>query len=263
MKNHTSCTGKCVRNAKLCPEDRFNQDSDTCVCTCKHKARNCSDNHRYVTSLVSVSPHRVWPRPACSLQNPVQRKAFTKGNCKLFCSPLASFCNSYCSCVFFVRWNNADHVCACECHLGPKDETLKKVTIYLVFWVLYVNQSLLIAEIYQNSITSTTLTWLRPPRPSHDHQCEIVWIYLVFCVLYVNQSSLIAEIYQHSITSTTLTWLRPPRPSHDHQCEIVWIYLVFCVLYVNQSSLIAEIYQHSITSTTSTWLRPPRPSHGL
>ena len=93
------------------------------------------------------------------------------------------------------------------------------------------------AEIYQHSITSTTLTWLRPPRPSHGLRCEIVWFYLVFCVLYVNQSLLITEIYQHSITSTTLTWLRPPRPSHGLRCEIVWIYLVFCVLYVNQSSL--------------------------
>ena len=140
---------------------------------------------------------------------------------------------------------------------------LSVVWIYLVFRVLYVNQSLLIAEIYQHFITSTTLTWLRPPRPSHGLRCEIVWIYLVFCVLYVNQSLLIAVIYQHSTTSTTLTWLRPPRPSHGLRCEIVWIYLVFCVLYVNQSLLIAEIYQHSITSTTFTWLRPPRPSHGL
>ena len=80
------------------------------------------------------------------------------------------------------------------------------------------------------AITSTILTWLRPPRPSHGLRCEIVWIYLVFCVLYVNQSLLIAEIYQHSITSTTLTCLRPPRPSHGLRCEIVRIYfLVFCV----------------------------------
>ena len=70
---------------------------------------------------------------------------------------------------------------------------------------LYVNQSLLIAEMYQHSIASTTLTWLRPPWPSHGLQCEIVCIYLVLCVLYVNQSLLIAEINQHSITSTTLT----------------------------------------------------------
>ena len=71
-----------------------------------------------------------------------------------------------------------------------------------------VKQSLLIAEIYQHSITSTTLTWLRPPRPSHGLRCEIVWVCLVFCVLYVNKSLLIAEIYIN--IGTTLTWLRPP-----------------------------------------------------
>ena len=83
------------------------------------------------------------------------------------------------------------------------------VTNLLVFCVLYVNQSLLIAEIYQHSITSTTLTWLRPPRPSHGLRYEIVWIYLVFCVLYVNHTLLITKIYQHHVTSTTLTCLRP------------------------------------------------------
>ena len=129
--------------------------------------------------------------------------------------------------------------------------------------MLHVNQSLLIAELYQLSITSTTLTWLRPPRPSHGLRCEIVWIYLVFRVLHVNQSLLIAELYQLSITSTTLTWLRPPRPSHGLRCEIVWIYIVFRVLHVNQSLLIAEIYQLSITyidhldmvttTTTKSW----------
>ena len=40
-------------------------------------------------------------------------------------------------------WNSLDLSCLC---------------------VLYVNQSLLIAEIYQHSIASTTLTWSRPPR---------------------------------------------------------------------------------------------------
>ena len=91
--------------------------------------------------------------------------------------------------------------------------------INLVFCVLCVNQSLLIAEIHQHSITSTTLTWLRPPRPSHGLRCEIIWIYLVFCVLYVNQSLLIAEIYQHSVTSTTLTWLRPARSIGDQSTQ--------------------------------------------
>ena len=104
------------------------------------------------------------------------------------------------------------------------------VTGYSHYVNEHVNQSLLIAEIYQHSITSTTLTWLRPPRPSHGLRCEIVWIYLVFCVLYVNQFLLIPEIYQHSITSTILTWLRPPRPSHGLRCEIDWIYLVFCAV---------------------------------
>ena len=38
---------------------------------------------------------------------------------------------------------------------------------------VYINQSLLIAEIYQHSINSTILTWLRPPRvPRHCLQCE-------------------------------------------------------------------------------------------
>ena len=52
----------------------------------------------------------------------------------------------------------------------------------LLSCVQYVNQSLLIAEIHQHSLTSgltsTTLTWLRPSRPSHGLRFEIVWIYL-------------------------------------------------------------------------------------
>ena len=73
--------------------------------------------------------------------------------------------------------------------------------------MLHVDQSLLIAEIYRHSITSSTLTtWLRPPRPNGNH--AIVWIYLVFCVLYVKQSLLIAKVYQHSITSTSTTTKR-------------------------------------------------------
>ena len=86
---------------------------------------------------------------------------------------------------------------------------------------VHVNQSLLIAEIYQHSVTSTTLTWLRPPRPRHGQQCEIVWIYLVFCVLYVNQSLLIAEIYQHSVTSTNMV------TNHHDQVRDIWTHYIY------------------------------------
>ena len=85
------------------------------------------------------------------------------------------------------------------------------VWTYLVFSELYVNQSLLIAEIYQHSITTTTLTWLRPPRPSHGlrYRYEIVWIYLVFCVLYVNQSADcrdMSTLYYINHTVTMIEW---------------------------------------------------------
>ena len=74
------------------------------------------------------------------------------------------------------------------------------------FCVLHVNQSLLIAEIYQHSITSTTLTWLRPPRLSHGLRREIVWIYLVFCVLYVNHS---LPVYTQKPKQVRWCWISP------------------------------------------------------
>ena len=49
--------------------------------------------------------------------------------------------------------------------------------------MLYVNQSLLIAEIYQHSITSTTWTWLRP---SHDPDVKSPGSILSFmCCMYL------------------------------------------------------------------------------
>ena len=56
----------------------------------------------------------------------------------------------------------------------------------------YVNQSLLIAEIYQHSITSTTLTWLRPQKTKWKP------IVNVKCILISYQSNL----YTHTAIRT-------------------------------------------------------------
>ena len=112
-----------------------------------------------------------------------------------------------------------------------------------------------------HSITSSTLTWSRPPWPSHDHRCEIAWIFIVFRVLYVNQSSNCRDtptLYNiHlDIVTTNMTKSRSPtwnRLDLSYLLRAVW-------LYVNQSLLIAEIlYINHIDMVTTTTTK----SHGL
>ena len=112
-----------------------------------------------------------------------------------------------------------------------------------------------VAEIYQHSVrpvTSTTLTWLRPPRPSHGLWCEIVWIYLVFCVLYVNQSSLIAR-YINTLIQCPLSnspqcfaipkWRRFFREAPFMLKEIYWenFQVELCIAYVEARPSVQHI----------------------
>jgi hypothetical protein len=55
-----------------------------------------------------------------------------------------------------------------------------RYTIFLVFCVLYVNQSLVFTDCLTVEMYQLTLSFIS------FITFEIVWIYLIFCVLYVN-----------------------------------------------------------------------------
>ena len=157
---------------------------------CRDISTLCYINHLdMVTTTTTKSWSPIWNSqgPSCLLCA-LCKSAFTdyRDTSTLYCIKHLDMVATTMTKSWSPMWNSRDPSCLlcavcksvftdcrdtstlyCIKHLDMVATTLRCeiVGIHLVFCVLYVNQSLLIAEIHQHSIASSTLAWLRPPWP--------------------------------------------------------------------------------------------------
>jgi hypothetical protein len=111
--------------------------------------------------------------------------------------------------------------------------TCEIIWIYLVFCVLYVNESTDCRDISTLQYNSLNL--------------ELIELTKFFISTHYMWNSLDLSCLLCGVCKSVFTDCRDISTLYYITCEIVWIYLVFCVVYVNQSLPTVEIYRHSIT----------------